>query len=335
MGAALCLSTSAFAVSLNVNTTSCGTLPTNLCNELEGAINSLFNEDLPEVSLGEYGTGIANAQGFTYKGLGSDYSDVFDYFVVRGGAGASLEGDSDNVNGFGAGAAATIGLNLDILPVEKVGPIELDKMDLFVSFMSYSPEFDQEDISVKGDISHFSIMARYQLIEGKDWVPGNMLKWGGLFLHTGFQRSSIEADATQSFSDEVVEIGGGQTATMTNTTANFTFETSNTSIPVEVSTYIRTAWALTFFGGAGFDFVTGSTDISLNASGNAVGDGSTGGYTATISADEDASGDADATNFRAFIGGQLNLPFVRLYTHFNKGLGNDLVGASAGLKILW
>ena len=340
IGSLLALSYATYGVSINVTNVTCNTAqtPQAACDLLEAELDNVLNEDLPDVSIGDYGSGIANAQGFTYRGLGSDYADVFDYFMVRGGVGVSVEGELDNIekaSGFGVGAALTAGINLDILPIDKVGPIELEKLDIFLSFMSYAPDQDLDGSSFKGDISAFSIMARYQILEGVDFVPGNMLSWGGVFLHTGFQRSSVEADVTQSFKDENIDVGGGQTATLGNSSATFSFETTNTTIPIEVATYLRGAWAFTIFGGAGFDLVTGSTDISLAASGTASGQGAGSGFSADIEANESASGDADATNGRAFVGLQFNLPFVRVYTQLNKGLGNDLIGGHAGLKILW
>lgn len=338
MGALLVLSSSSYAVNLTVTPTCGGGLPTNVCDQLTTEIQSALDADLPSVSLGKYGTGISNATGFAYKGLGSDYSDAFDFFMVRGGGGVALDGDLDKPEqaaGVGIGAAATIGINLDLLPIDKIGPVDLSKMDMFVSFMSYAPDQDMDDTSFKGDISAFSIMARYKIIDGKDFVPGNLLSWGGVFLHTGFQRSSVEANVIQTIKPETIDIGSGQTATVNNTSATFDFKTSNTSIPVEVSTFFRAGWVFTFFTGFGFDIVSGSTDVSLSAAGTASGNGAATGYSATIAADESASGDADATNFRALGGLQFNLPFFRIYTHINKGLGNDLLGFNVGAKILW
>lgn len=337
LGSLLALSTSTYAVNITV-TQSCGSVNATICAQLTSEVEKIVNADTPDVSIGKYGTGIANAQGFAYRGLGSDYSDKFDFFMVRGAAGVAVDGELDkpeSAAGIGVGAAATVGINLDLLPIDKIGPVDLSKMDLFVSFMSYSPDQDLQDTTFKGDISAFGLMARYQLIEGKDFVPGNLLSWGGLYLHTGIQRSSVEADVTQTFKNESIDLGSNQTANLVDTSANFHFKTTNTSVPIEISTYLRAAWALTFFGGAGFDIVSGSTDVSLKASGTADGTGAVDSYSATIAADESDSGKADATNFRAFGGLQLNLPFFRIYTQVNKGLGNDLIGINAGLKILW
>ncbi|MDP7322105.1 MAG: hypothetical protein QF441_15985 [Bacteriovoracaceae bacterium] len=335
----LLASVSTYAVTITVQETSCsGGLTQSQCDQLTAELRSVVNEDLPEVSIDKYATGIANANGFAYKGLGSDYSDIFSYFMVRAAGGLAVQGkldDAESAEGIGIGASMTAGLNLDLLPIDKVGPIDLSKLDLFVSFMSYNVDQDLDESTAEGDISSLGVMARYRIIDGIDFIPGSLLSWGGVFLHTGFQRSSFELDLTQKFNDETVEISGGQSATLSNASAKFNLESTTTTIPVEVSTYLRAGYIFTLFGGAGFDLVTGSSDASLKASGNAQGDGGASGYGATISANESDSGDADPTNLRAFGGLQFNIPFVRLALQLNKGLGNDLFGVNFGAKILW
>ena len=73
------------AATIDVSNVSCGSLGDNsvACNALTAEIESYVNQDLPDVSLGEYGTGMANANNFVYKGANSDYSDNFDIFVVK------------------------------------------------------------------------------------------------------------------------------------------------------------------------------------------------------------------------------------------------------------
>jgi len=331
MGALLLGSLSAHASIITVNQTSCTLGPA--CAAADAALQSFVDADLPSVGIGKYATGIANANGFTYAGMGSDYSDDFSLFMVRGAFGGSVSGDLDNpggADGFGFGAATTVGVNLDLLPVDKIGPIDLSKMDLFVSFMSYSVDQDSGNSSFTGDTSHFGIMARYQLVDTKDILPGYMLEWGGVQLHTGFQRSSFDLNMSTRFDNQTVDIGP-ETGTFGNAGATFAIESSSTTIPIEVSTFLRAAYVFTFYAGAGFDIVSGSSDVGLVSSGTFTSTN----YSADINAGETGSGDADATNFRAFGGFQFNIPLVRLYAHVNKGLGSDLIGAHFGAKFTW
>lgn len=340
MSAILLTSFNASAIDFDVNVTTCGVAGTQndlgtLCGQLKQEIKDLVGEDLPDADIGEYGTGMANANGFAYKGLGSDYSNNFDYFVIRAAAGGAVDGDMDdaeNADGVGIGASATIGINLDLLPVDKIGPVDLGKMDLFISMFSYDIDNDIDDnTNASGEISSFSVMARYQIVDGKEFIAGNMLEWGGIFLHTGFQRSSWDATIKATFDDETAEISGAQ-ATFSDSQAKLTLETTTTTIPIEVSTYLRAGYIFTFFGGAGFDLVSGTSEVDIDLGGDISG---TSGFDAELTAGDSASGDADATNFRGFFGAQFNIPFVSVYAQMNKGLGNDLVGVNAGVKILW
>ena len=331
------LSLSVMAVDITVNNTACGGgLTAQNCADLDAEIRSSLGDDLPEANIDDYAVGIANANNFAQNGTNSDYSDRFTYFTAKINGGLAVQGEVDDpgaADGIGIGGGLSFGLNLDLLPVDKIGPVDLSKMDLFVSFLSYNADQDNDDLTLEGKISSFSVMARYQIMEGKDIVPGYMLEWGGVFLHTGFRRSTMKIEAISTFDNEEVEVDGN-TAEITDTTVGFEIDSTTMSIPVEVSTYLRAAWAFTFFGGAGFDFVTGSTDVDLTADGTAnLTSGGT--YTSDISASEDGSGDAEATNFRAFGGLQVNLPFTRVYVQATKGLGNDLIGVNAGLKVLW
>jgi hypothetical protein len=109
-----------------------------------------------------------------------------------------------------------------------------------------------------------------------------------------------------------------------------------TSIPVELSTYLRMAYVLTLYGGVGFDYnLSAETDVDLNASGNFSGSGSGTTYSATINANESASGEGAATDFRRFVGIQFNVPFVRIYAQMNQNFGGDLNGFNVGLKMTY
>ena len=175
-------------------------------------------------------------------------------------------------------------------------------------------------------------MARYQIMEGEEFVGGHLLEWGGLFIHTGIQTSSFKGQLSQDFDDEQVVVSG-QTATFSNATAQIDLESSSTSIPIEVSTYIRAAWILTISAGAGFDFVTSESDVDINASGVANTAGNT--FIADIAANENESGEGELTNGRAFLAFQLNLPAFRFFVHANQSITSEQLGVNTGVKILW
>lgn len=76
----------------------------------------------------------------------------------------------------------------------------------------------------------------------------------------------------------------------------------------------------------------GETDVTLSGDGDLTSGGTNVG---DVIADGEGSGSPEATNFRAFGGLQFNIPFVRVYAQVNKSLGSDVIGANAGVKILW
>ncbi len=308
------------------------------CASLTQEIRDKVNEDLPDISIDKYGDGISNSTSFATKGMSSEYADSFDLFSIKATGGLAAQGDvsePEDAEGIGLGAAVSIGVNLGVLPVKRIAGVDLEDIDVFMSFMSYSVDQDKDDLNMKGDLKSFGLHFRWRFLEEKSIVPGHMVSWGGVQIHTGFMRNSMELDATQSFDDETVETnaGGGASATFSNAHARFSIDSSSTSIPVEISTNIRLLYILTFYAGAGFDYTIAKTDVDLNADGTVTGDATT--YTASINANESGDGTGEATNFRAFLGAQFNLPVFKIYIHANKGLGNDLLGANAGFKINW
>jgi hypothetical protein len=327
---------SAFAVNINVTKAAgCdGALSAPICDGLVSEINTLVSADTPDVNIDKYAAGMANANAFAMKGQNSDYAENFTHFVFKPSFGVALDGDMDkpeNAAGVGLGGALTVGLNLDMLPVDKIGSIEMKDLDLFISFMNYDVDQTQDDTTFAGELSSFGIFARYRFMEGKDIFPGYMMEWGGIHLHTGVQRSKMGIKLTQSFKDQTVT-SGGTTAQFGDSSAVFNIDTTTTSIPLEISTYMRMLYVFTLYTGFGLDYNIGDGEVGLNASG-AVSSGAT--EVATIAASETGTGDAQATNFRGFLGLQFNVPFVRLYVHVNKGLGNDLFGANFGAKIAY
>lgn len=309
--------------------------PLSPCRDAMAQAEAEANANLPPISEDDYAEGISNSVNYANKGGGSDYSDNFSVFLVKATAGLGLQGDvnnldeTDSIEGIGAGAGITLGLNLDLLPVDKIGSVEFKKMDVFVSFMSYRMDEVFDDFNFEGDISTFGVFARYRLMDPVDILPGYMLEWGGLHLHTGVQRSSMNLELAQNFEGE--ESSGGATIEY-DADAVFDIESGVTSVPIELSTYLRAAYVFTIFGGAGFDMNMGETDVTLSGDGDLTSGGTNVG---DVIADGEGSGSPEATNFRAFGGLQFNIPFVRVYAQVNKSLGSDVIGANAGVKILW
>lgn len=312
---------------------------TTACNQLNSELDSAINQDLPDTDLSGYAKGISNASSVAGSGT-SDYSDKFEYFVIKPSFGLGVAADSFSAPETSAGVGFTgnlvFGINLNLLPVDKLGPVEFKKMDLFVNYFSYNLDYDMGDGAFAGDLNSFGIMARYHIFEPEEGWNEGLFQWAGLFVHTGFQTSSAKLEFSTP-----IELGAdistpsGQTGNVQNAQVAFSIENSITRIPVEVSTYAKVLYAFTIFGGLGFDIASGNTDIDLNSSGNLMLTSPNTANIGTLTMDESNSGEPEATNFRAFFGSQLNLPFFRLYGQMQKPLGQDSIGTNFGLKIIW
>lgn len=341
MALTLPMVTHAGVITLNFNQANCetslggGAGATTVCNQINSELDAAINQDLPDTNFDDYAGGISN--GMAVAGAGAtDYSDKFEYFVIKPsfGAGVAAEDISNPESAGGAGFSGNLvfGLNMNLIPVDKIGFIEMKKLDVFLNVFSYALDLDAGDGTFKGDIGSFGVHARYQLVEGTDLFLG---EWGGVFLHTGFQRTTMDL----SFSTPI-DIGtdidvSGETANVNNANAAFGIESAVTTIPIEASTYFRFLYVFTAFGGLGMDISTGTTDVNLDSSGDLLLTSRGNADLGDIVLDDTSSGGPNSFGLRAFAGLQLNLPFVRLYGQFQKPLGQDAVGTNFGLKLLW
>lgn len=306
------------------------------CNEIQDEMDDYVNENNPDVDLEDYTTGMANSLVMASRGNGTDYANNFNLFVVGANLGVGVAGDLNNMEeaeGFGFQGGLLAGLNLDILPVDKLGFIEFEKMDVFFNFFSYDLDQSSGDTEIEGEIKSFGVHVRYQLIDEIDFVPGGIVSWKGVHLHTGYQMAKNEISATQELDDEEFE-EGALTATLEDAEATFSIETTTHTIPVEISTAIQLLYVTSFYGGLGFDInVGGGSEVSLEGGGDITGSGLLEDGEMDVNESEESS--ASTTNFRGFAGIQFNIPFVRVYAQMNKSLGSDLLGVQAGLKILY
>lgn len=333
-------STQTMAIDITFTEDAC-TLGAATCASVKSAVENKIKSDTPDVPLDKYATGSAKSLSIAGSTLASDYSDEFSLFSAKfqfgPGIGSDMSGLSspEKAEGLAVQGVVTLGLNMDILPIDKVGPIELEDLDLFVSLMDYNLDLDLSDVGLNGKISSLSLMGRYKLIDSISLIPGNMVKWGGLYLHTGFQMHTMKLDSTISFAGTSVS-SSGQTLTFDkNSKTIMSFKSNTTFIPIEVSTHMRLFYALTLYGGAGVNVqLNGKTKVDLKANGTAAtADGTT--YKGTISGNGSESGKDDSFQPKAFAGFQINIPFVRLFTQVNTRLGAKATSFQFGLKALF
>jgi hypothetical protein len=176
----------------------------------------VINTDMPDIPVDGFADTFANATGYATAGL-SDYSDNFELFLVSLNAGVGISaasgsgGGLDQLGETGMGVALmpslSIGLNLGMLPVDKLGPIDLKKTDFIFGFMSYDMDQDYDGNNFKGELSTISLMFRYRMFEDVAIVPGKLVHWGGLHLHAGFRRSTFKVNMTTDLDIDPVATG--------------------------------------------------------------------------------------------------------------------------------
>ena len=335
----------ALAIDINVEQVLCNLtdLTAEQCASLLDRTRERIQENLPENTLKDYANGVANSTAFAVQGQGSDYGENFDKFLFKPSLGIAIQGkvkeldtEPEKADGLGVGAALTFGFNLKNLEKSKWGPLVLSRLDLFGSIMSYDIRQPFDEVATDGNLASAAFFGRYQIVKDEDFLPGHLLDWGGIHIHTGFQYSRMKLRATQSFARKVYREGLLEAA-FNGGYAKLTLDSTTYSIPFEISTFFRLGYVFTLYTGFGTDLVFGTSDVSIGAGGSASG-GITildNDFQASFEADRDASGSPDATTFRGFAGLQFNLPYFRVYVHVNKAINSDLVGAHAGLKFVF
>lgn len=342
---------------LNLDLSSCG-LPGNACADIQTAIapeianiEADINEGLPGGDTDRFMQGMANSSVMAGKGIGSDYASYMDVFLIGGGVGigADLEKSKNpesDISGIGVAPGVIVGLNLGVLPIRTIFGLEANRLNLYVNYMSYSKNqtFDNSDASI--DMMALGTHIRY------DWIRprGNKLfGWGGVKIHTGYEynKTNLAFATTLNESTGPIDYGAGNVSSTITGTPEATIKVSTHSIPLELSTDVRFLYFLSLYTGLGLDFNFGQAkgDGALNASsspvcsdaGPASGDCTSGTQVGTISptANIDGSGSVNSFLSRGFLGLQFNLPFLRIFVQADKAFGNDLVGATAGLRIAY
>lgn len=333
------------AVDLNIREITCD--QTNLSQEQCNTLRRLFSEeakvDLPRANVQTFADGVANATAFSIKGQGSDYSDNFEHMVISPSLGAAivgdpkeLEDDPQEAKGFGIGGSVTIGANLKNLERSKLGFVDLNRTDVFLSFLDYRLVRDLDEAESKGRIRSLGLYARYHFFDQKDFAKYNLLSWGGVHFHTGIEYALLDLKNTRVYQGQTFE-SGDLSGVFNGGDVSLSVESETVSVPLELSSFMRIGYLLTLYGGVGADFVDGRSKIGLEANGSAVGglNGETDQFEAVLDADKSVDGKSDFTSFRNFVGLQINLPFVRAFVQVNRAFDSELVGANAGIKVLW
>jgi hypothetical protein len=239
---------------------------------LQAEVDKLFQ--VP--NMGSFLGSMSNAQSITNKGQGVSYATDHSLFVAGGSFGLGLSGDlggSFNSSsglppvGLGVQASGMVGLSLARFPLPALGPIDLKRLTVFINYFGYSNDSLVSSLTIKTNT--FGMHAQYKVIDGKNIGGLGLLNWGGVAFTTGFDVSSNSINYKVGQSVSVTS--SGQTYTWTpDSNSALALDANSFSIPLELSTSIRTLYILSLFGGVGVDLNFGKSSItsSLTRSGD-------------------------------------------------------------------
>jgi hypothetical protein len=311
------------------------------------AVLAQVNKDFPSTSSPQrLMQGMANSSVMAGKGIGSDYASRMQVVMIGAGVGvgADLEKDKttgSDISGVGIQGGLMIGTNLGWLDTEKILGLYTDRLNIYFNYLGYDLDRklgDGNSNNLQADLKSFGFHASYDLVKPKG---NSLVRWGGVKVHTGFEYNTTKLQFTTDLNENVSETIGGQNVSGKITgKPSATIDVATQSIPVEVSTNVQLLYFLSLYTGLGVDMNFGKAKAAgaLNANPSTLEVGTNGpGSGPTVQAEANISGSGNVDSFltRAFAGVQINLPYTNIFVQADKSLGNDLIGASAGLRFVY
>ncbi len=316
-------------------------------------VENEINKDFPSAPPKRLMEGMADSSVAAGKGIGSDYASNMDVFLIGAGLGigADLEKDKttdSDLSGVGVAPGVIVGMNLAWMDARRFMGMDTDRLNVYFNFMKYDYEHSLSDKANEKSEAGLDMLAmgmhfRY------DWIKGNgnkFLGWGGVKFHFGYEYNKTDLTFTSQINETVSETSSnGEVITGTVSGSPSAKIAVNThSIPIELSTDVQFLYILSLYTGLGVDYNWGQAkgSGSLNGSNSPInctgGDCTTAGNpTVQVKpeANIDATGKVTAFTPRAFVGLQVNIPFVRVFVQADKVLGNEVVGATAGVRFVY
>lgn len=341
-------STESSAQLFRLNVSQCGTLSASDCNTLRSELIKVeqdINKDFP--STGDpkrLMKGMANSSVMAGKGIGSDYASRMQVFMIGAGVGvgADLEKDKQtdsDLSGAGVQGGIVIGTNLGWMDAEKILGLYTNRLNVYVNYLGFNLDRkmgDADKDSVKAKLNSFGFHASYDLVEP---VGSNWLRWGGIKVHTGYEFNTTKVTFASSLSENVSETVSGQTVSgIIEGKPAASISVATQSIPVEISTNVQILYLLSLYGGLGVDFNFGQAKSSgnLNADESILRvNGADNGTRVQAEANIAGKNSVDSMLTRGFAGVQINLPYMNIFAQVDKAFGNDLIGGTAGLRIVY
>ncbi|MDH4261467.1 MAG: hypothetical protein OEV78_00320 [Spirochaetia bacterium] len=276
-------------------------------NSLVSTLDSQFNENTFKKTLWY----MADSQSMSTRGLGVTYATNHNLFLVAFSGNTGFSPGSRSISEFyaapfaagpsgipeaGIGIQSSIlaGLSLKSFHLKPVGYLDPSRLTLFINFFAFK-------ITTPLDVSTLSagVHFQYKIINEINILFG-LLYWGGLDISSGIDITNnvLNLPVGLFFTSQ---IAGGLEFTPAG---NLGFTNTAITIPVEVSTNIRLAYALSLIAGGAIDVNMGNSKFDL---GGPVTDTTSGAKVGTLSTNERSRMSASFVDARLFFGPQINL----------------------------
>lgn len=305
-----------------------------------------INEGLPSTDPDRLMEGTANSSVMAGKGIGTDYASNMKVFLIGAGvgAGADLEKNKDtkgDMSGANAASGAIIGFNLGFMDSETLLGLDTNRLNLYFNFNTYDYDADLNDkegekSSANLDMTSGGFHLRYDMVTG---AGSKLLGWGGFKFHAGYEYNKTAITFKSEINKKVD--ASGLSGTITGA-PEAQIDTLTHSFPLAISTDVQILYILSLYTGLGMDYNIGTakakgalngkeSNISCNSGTECTAAGNPTVKVQPV-ANIDGKGSVNPFFFRGFAGVQVNLPWTRIFAQVDKAFGNDLIGATAGVR---
>jgi len=280
--------------------------------ELGARMATAINEAYAVTNIDGFIRSFADATAFSMRGLGVDYASDPNSLVLGVGvnlavaAGDELSESDRPTAGLAANLGFMAGLNL--------ASQGLPRWTIFGNGF-YRKGSTSE---LKGGILSAGLHVQYRLVNPQvdKGVATKALRWTGIDFTGGLELTRWTLGVADDISTDLgVDGTNGSANLVLDSTGTFDLSSTTVTLPVEMSTGIRIALLVSVYVGGALDFTAGKGNLDVNLNGNLVTSDNRNVGTTTIT----GGGEEEASPFagRVFVGGQLNLWKLRIYTQLN------------------
>lgn len=292
---------------------------------INAQLDAVVGQDLRLSDDQTFPAQMGEAAALSTKGMGVDYASNPQHVVFGGSVGTAVQGagftfgrgpDPLPAGGFAFALSAMAGVNLGAAAAED-SPAR--RFILYANGMAGSTAREPFGADFMNLGAHLQVMVVKR-------VEAGPAEWGGLALTTGYERTRYALSLNDSLELE----GSGLSWAAAG---SYAVETTDNTVPIELSTNMRLAF-FTLFGGLALDVRPAATVVSTVSLSGPI-EAPVGGarqVVGTAQVSDEATIAGAGQTFRFFVGPQLNLGPVKAYAHLNVAPGGG-VGGHSGLRL--